>query len=150
MTNTHVVVPLRVAAPATRMTPGFERLFAASVGVIVLPLYAPQPLVDLIGPSLGLSLRAASLVAMTSMLGYAAGLVLLVPLIDVSKTGVRFCSCSSPTSLRSPARLRRILRCCFSSPRLRADAQPAPYKWSFRSCLVSWMKRIAGGSSATS
>jgi predicted MFS family arabinose efflux permease len=65
------------------MTPGFERLFAASVGVIVLPLYAPQPLVDLIGPSLGLSLRAASLVAMTSMLGYAAGLVLLVPLIDV-------------------------------------------------------------------
>ena len=86
MTNTHVVarVPLRAAAaPATRMTPGFERLFAASVGVIVLPLYAPQPLVDLIGPSLGLSLRAASLVAMTSMLGYAAGLILLVPLIDI-------------------------------------------------------------------
>jgi hypothetical protein len=44
MTNTHVVarvmgrVPLRVAAPATTMTPGLERLFAASVGVIVLPL----------------------------------------------------------------------------------------------------------------
>jgi MFS family permease len=85
MTNTDVVarVPLRVVAPVTTMTPGFERLFAASVGVIVLPLYAPQPLVDLIGPSLGLSLRTASLVAMTSMLGYAAGLVLLVPLIDV-------------------------------------------------------------------
>jgi predicted MFS family arabinose efflux permease len=75
--------PLRVAAPATGMTRGFERLFAVSVGVVVLPLYAPQPLVDLIGPSLGLSLRTASLVAMTSMLGYAAGLVLLVPLIDV-------------------------------------------------------------------
>ena len=85
MTNTDVVarVPLRVVAPVTTMTPGFERLFAASVGVIVLPLYAPQPLVDLIGPSLGLSLRTASLVAMTSMLGYTAGLVLLVPLIDV-------------------------------------------------------------------
>jgi hypothetical protein len=65
------------------MTPGLERLFAVAIGVIVLPLYAPQPLVDLIGPSLGFSLRTASLVAMTSMLGYAAGLVLLVPLIDV-------------------------------------------------------------------
>jgi len=62
MTNTDVAarVPLRVVAPVTTMTPGFERLFAASVGVIVLPLYAPQPLVDLIGPSLGLSLRTAS------------------------------------------------------------------------------------------
>jgi predicted MFS family arabinose efflux permease len=37
----------------------------------------------LIGTSLGFSLRTASLVAMTPMLGYAAGLVLLVPLIDV-------------------------------------------------------------------
>jgi hypothetical protein len=44
MTNTDVVarVPLRVGAPVTTMTPGFERLFAASVGVIVLPLYAPD------------------------------------------------------------------------------------------------------------
>jgi len=66
MTDTYVVarVPLRVVAPVTTMTLGFERLFAASVGVIVLPLYAPQPLLDLIGPSLGLSLRTASLVAM--------------------------------------------------------------------------------------
>jgi predicted MFS family arabinose efflux permease len=37
----------------------------------------------LIGTSLGFSSRTASLVAMTPMLGYAAGLVLLVPLIDV-------------------------------------------------------------------
>ena len=85
MTNAHVAtrIPLPVAAPAPVMTPGLERLFAVAIGVIVLPLYAPQPLVDLIGPSLGFSLRTASLVAMTSMLGYAAGLVLLVPLIDV-------------------------------------------------------------------
>jgi len=40
MTITQVVASgaLRVAAPATRLTPGFERLFATSVGVIVLPL----------------------------------------------------------------------------------------------------------------
>jgi predicted MFS family arabinose efflux permease len=60
-----------------------ERLFAAAVGVIALPLYAPQPLLDRIGPALGFSLRTASLVAMVPMLGYAVGLVLLVPLVDV-------------------------------------------------------------------
>jgi len=85
MTDTHVAtrVGLSVATAAPAMTPGVERLFAAAVGVIVLPLYAPQPLVDVIGPSPDFSLRTASLVAMTPMLGYAAGLVLLVPLIDV-------------------------------------------------------------------
>ena len=85
MTNTRVAARIRlpVAAPAPVMTQGLERLFAAAIGVIVLPLYAPQPLVDLIGPSLGFSLRTASLVAMTPMLGYAVGLVLVVPLIDV-------------------------------------------------------------------
>jgi len=85
MTNTRVAARIRlpVAAPAPVMTQGLERLFAVAIGVIVLPLYAPQPLVDLIGPSLGFSLRNASLVAMTPMLGYAVGLVLVVPLIDV-------------------------------------------------------------------
>jgi predicted MFS family arabinose efflux permease len=85
MTDTHVAarVPISLAAVPPALTPGLERLFATAVGVIVLPLYAPQPLVDLIGPALGFSLRTASLVAMTPMLGYAAGLVLLVPLIDV-------------------------------------------------------------------
>jgi predicted MFS family arabinose efflux permease len=85
MTDTHVAacVPLPVGAPASATTARLERLIIAAVGVIVLPLYAPQPLVALIGPSLGFSLRSASLVAMTPMLGYATGLVLLVPLIDV-------------------------------------------------------------------
>src|SRR5262249_13935951 len=85
MTDAHFAArappPVPVRAPA--MTAGFERLFAAAVSLIVLPLYAPQPLVDLIGPSLGLPPRSASLVAMTPMLGYAAGLVLVVPLIDI-------------------------------------------------------------------
>src|SRR5262249_3178231 len=85
MTDTHVAarVPLPVGASTPAMTTRLERLFTTAVGVIVLPLYAPQPLVDLIGPSLGFSLRTASLLAMTPMLGYAAGLVLLVPLIDI-------------------------------------------------------------------
>jgi len=85
MTEQHFTVPVRMpdAASAPVMRAGLERLFAAAAGVIVLPLYAPQPLVELIGPSLGFSPRSTSLVAMMPMLGYAAGLVLLVPLIDV-------------------------------------------------------------------
>ncbi|MBV9460184.1 MAG: MFS transporter [Bradyrhizobium sp.] len=85
MTETHLTIAVRPpgAASAPVIRPGLEWLFAAAAGAIVLPLYAPQPLVDLIGPSLGLSPRNASLVAMTPMLGYATGLVLLVPLIDV-------------------------------------------------------------------
>jgi len=85
MSEQHFTVPVRMpdAASAPVMRGGLERLFAAAAGVIVLPLYAPQPLVELIGPSLGFSPRSTSLVAMMPMLGYAAGLVLLVPLIDV-------------------------------------------------------------------
>lgn len=69
------------AAPA--MTSALTLQFAAAVGVIVLPLFAPQPLVGLIGPSLGLSPNAAGLIAMLTQLGYAAGLFLLVPLTDL-------------------------------------------------------------------
>ena len=85
MREAHVAarVALPIGATAPVMTARLERLFAAAAGVIVLPLYAPQPLIDRIGPSLGLSLRIASLVPMTPMLGYAAGHVLLVPLVDV-------------------------------------------------------------------
>lgn len=56
MTDTPVAacVGPAVAARAPALTSGLERLFAAAVGVIVLPLYAPQPLVNLIGSSLGL------------------------------------------------------------------------------------------------
>lgn len=58
-------------------------LFATAVGVIVTNLFAPQTLVGLIGPSLGFDSAAAGLVAMATLLGYAAGLFLLVPLADL-------------------------------------------------------------------
>jgi predicted MFS family arabinose efflux permease len=58
-------------------------LFAVSVGVIVTNLYAPQTLVGLIGPSLGVAMNGSGLVAMATLLGYAVGLFLLVPLADL-------------------------------------------------------------------
>jgi len=62
---------------------GSTLLFALSVAIIVLPLFAPQPLVGLIGSSLDLAPAYYGAVAILSMLGYASGLVLLTPLIDI-------------------------------------------------------------------
>lgn len=78
-----------VAAPATAHAPvadppaGLVRLFAACCGVIVANLYYVQPLVALVAPDLGLSDRAASLVVSVTQIGYALGLLLLVPLGDI-------------------------------------------------------------------
>lgn len=58
-------------------------LFAVAVGVIVTNLFAPQTLVGAIGASFGLPEAASGLVAMAPLLGYAAGLILLVPLADL-------------------------------------------------------------------
>jgi len=57
-------------------------LFAAAVGIIILNVFAPQILVGLIAPELGLGAAATALVAMMPVPGYAAGLVFLVPLAD--------------------------------------------------------------------
>lgn len=54
--------------------------FAFSVGVIVVNLFAAQPLAGPIGAELGIS---PGLAAMLPQLGYAGGLVLLVPLSDL-------------------------------------------------------------------
>lgn len=58
-------------------------LFAVAVGVIVTNLFAPQTLVGLIGPAFGFGAGTGGLVAMATLLGYAAGLFFLVPLADL-------------------------------------------------------------------
>lgn len=70
----------RAGPPLTR---ALIVLFATAVAVIVTNLFAPQTLVGLIGPALGLSEAASGLIAMATLLGYAAGLFLLVPLADL-------------------------------------------------------------------
>jgi predicted MFS family arabinose efflux permease len=58
-------------------------LFAGATGVIIVNLFASQTLIGPIGASLGLGDAAAGLVGMATLLGYAAGLFLLVPLADL-------------------------------------------------------------------
>ena len=56
---------------------------ALSVGVIIVNLTAPQTLVGVIAPDLGIPADRAGLVGTATLLGYAAGLFFLVPLSDL-------------------------------------------------------------------
>jgi len=93
------------------MTPLLTALFALAVGLIAANLYALQPLIGLVGPSLGLGPSGASLVSASLSTGYAAGLFLLVPLGDlidsrkliVSTLGCNAAALSVATVSRSPA-----------------------------------------------
>lgn len=75
----------QLAAPAAAITGPQTLLFATAVGIIVTNLFAPQTLVGLIGPSLGANAASVGLVAMATLLGYAAGLFFLVPLADLAE-----------------------------------------------------------------
>ncbi|MBN8940313.1 MAG: MFS transporter [Rhizobiales bacterium] len=83
----HASDPASGLLAADRAGPPLTRpliiLFAVAVAVIVTNLFAPQTLVGLIGPALGLSEAASGFIAMASLLGYSAGLFLLVPLADL-------------------------------------------------------------------
>jgi len=68
---------------SAEMSGGLTLLFAVAVGVVVLSLFASQPLIGLIGPSFGLSASEASFITTLTLLGYACGLFLLVPLTDL-------------------------------------------------------------------
>ncbi|MCP1610085.1 putative MFS family arabinose efflux permease [Azospirillum lipoferum] len=81
-------------------------LFAASVGVIIINLSAAQPLVGPIAASIGLDPAAGGLVAMAPLLGYAAGLFLLIPLADLVENralAVRMLACAAVASAAAVA-----------------------------------------------
>lgn len=58
-------------------------LFAFCCGAIVANLYYAQPIIELIAPDVSLSPANASLIVSLTQIGYAAGLLLLVPLADL-------------------------------------------------------------------
>ena len=58
-------------------------LLAASCGIVVANIYYSQPLLGLIGPALHMRPGAESLIVSLTQLGYAAGLIFLVPLGDL-------------------------------------------------------------------
>jgi predicted MFS family arabinose efflux permease len=58
-------------------------LLAVACGIVVANIYVAQPLVGMIGPAVGLGPHLASLIVSLTQIGYAAGLLLLVPLGDL-------------------------------------------------------------------
>ncbi|MDE1905712.1 MAG: MFS transporter, partial [Rhodospirillales bacterium] len=58
-------------------------LLAVSCGIVVANIYYSQPLLSLIGPALHMRPRAESLIVSLTQLGYASGLIFLVPLGDL-------------------------------------------------------------------
>lgn len=59
-------------AKVSAITPSLTLFFAAAVAIVVLNLYASQPLIGLIGPAFGMSLATASLVTTFTLLGYSS------------------------------------------------------------------------------
>ena len=58
-------------------------LLAMSCGIIVANLYYTQPLLGVIGPDLHMGAQAVSLIVSLTQIGYAVGLLFLVPLGDL-------------------------------------------------------------------
>ena len=65
------------------IAPGLVRLLAISAGVIVANLYYAQTLVGPISAATGLSTEAAGLIVTLTQVGYALGLLFIVPLGDL-------------------------------------------------------------------
>lgn len=65
------------------MTRGMVLLFAFCCGVIVANIYYSQPIIELIAPDIGISTTAASLIVSLTQVGYALGMLFLVPLGDL-------------------------------------------------------------------
>lgn len=76
--------PLAVAPPETpELTLPLTLLFAFAVGVIIINLTAAQPLAGPVARSLHIPPTWTGLVAMLPQLGYAVGMLFLVPLADL-------------------------------------------------------------------
>ncbi|WP_405784754.1 MFS transporter [Streptomyces sp. NBC_01378] len=70
-------------SPAGRSTGGIVGLLATATGLCVANLYYGQPLLDAIGRGLHTSSSTAALLITLTQAGYAAGLLLLLPLGDL-------------------------------------------------------------------
>jgi len=68
---------------APDISPGMVRLLAVSAGLIVANLYYAQTLVGPISAATGLSPEAAGLIVTLTQVGYALGLLFIVPLGDL-------------------------------------------------------------------
>jgi len=81
MSDTAIDAPAE-DAPAVTLSGMQIMLIAVACGTLAANLYYAQPLVDMIGPSIGLGNAAEGLIVTATQVGYAIGLIFLVPLGD--------------------------------------------------------------------
>ena len=123
------------APAAGPLSPGLVRLMAVTCAVTVANLYYAQPLLQSIGTSLHVSQGTASLLVTAGQLGYAVGLLLIVPAGDITRRRplltwllavctVTLVGCAlapnlprSPWPPRWPASPRSSCRCWCRTPR---------------------------------
>ncbi|RKH74725.1 MFS transporter [Corallococcus aberystwythensis] len=74
--------PFQPVAPSTSLSSGLRLLLATSAGLSVASIYYSQPMLGVMGASIGASDTAVGLVPMLTQLGYALGILLLTPLGD--------------------------------------------------------------------
>ncbi len=70
-------------APAVGISPLRVAFFATVVGVFIFDVFASQVLAGSIAADLGLATTQANLISTVTALGYALGLLLIVPLADL-------------------------------------------------------------------
>jgi len=70
-------------APVRPMARGLVLIMASATGLSVASLYYAQPLLPVMARELGLSAGRAGIIVTTAQLGYALGLLLIVPLGDL-------------------------------------------------------------------
>jgi predicted MFS family arabinose efflux permease len=116
----------------------FIWLAAIAVGVIVTNLFAPQILVGLIGPSLGMTAQQAGMISTVTLLGYALGLFLLVPLADLFENKrlilrtlwcagfAALCTAVAPTPVLLLGATFILGGCCAAGPAGGVDGSAAP------------------------
>ena len=73
----------RAGTPGAGMSRGLVALFALATGQAVASNYLAQPLLDVISHDFGISSGVAGLIVTAAQVGYAAGLILMLPLGDL-------------------------------------------------------------------
>jgi len=90
--------------PGTTLTRGLVLVLAVTAGACVANLYYAQPLLEEIGAAMGVRTSTAAIIITASQVGYAAGLLLLVPLGDLLERRrllVTLLGCAAVASLAS-------------------------------------------------
>jgi predicted MFS family arabinose efflux permease len=112
------------AAGQRALSPGLVRLMAVTCAVTVANLYYAQPLLHSIGSSLHVSQGSASLLVTVGQLGYAAGLLFIVPAGDIMRrrplltTLLAFCAITlagAAFAPNFPVLAAAVALCCVTS-----------------------------------